>query len=140
MTLLKQLVLPSRFTPPEDRRSVLRSAETRLGQSLSSLLESSNSASSRARKKRTTPNNSATRPPVSNDNFRTPPYRIRRPASFAASSPSPRLPHSTVPSTLRTNASSSCTPRRGEKIKKQRLGHVHHDVINRATLPDAIDD
>ena len=135
MTLLKQTILPPRLTPLADRQRVFRSATTRLGQSLSSSLESS-----RGRQHSTAQFNSAARPPASNDDATTPPHRTRRAASVTRTSSSPRRRTSSVPSSLRSNVSSSQTPRRGEKLKRQRLAHVPHDVVNSATLPDAIDD
>jgi len=61
----------------------------------------------------------------------TPPNCTRRATLVTRSSSSPRR---------RSSLPSSQTPRRGEKQKRQRRGHnAQHDVINGATLPNAID-
>ena len=131
MTLLKQIVRPPRQTPLADRTSALRSATTRLGKALISSLESSTYARSSGRRSDLAPTISAARPAASNADTHTPPHRTRRAALVSRSASSPRR---------RSSASSSQTPRRGEKQKRQRRGHeAPHDVINGATLPDAID-
>ena len=135
MTLLRQTILPPRQTPIADRTSVLRSAIIRLGHALSSSQESSTNARSRG-----SPSNTSARPPASIGDTTTPSHGIRRATSFTRSSSSPRRRTSSVPPALRSSAQSSQTPRRGEKTKRQRLGLGHGDVINSATLPDAIDE
>ena len=128
MTLLKQIVLPPRQTPLANRPSALRSAVARLGRALSSL-ESSYKA--RSRRSDIAPTISDARPVASNTNTATPPHSTRRATLVSRSLSSPRR---------RSSASSSQTPRRGEKKKKQRRGpNTQHDVINGATLPEAID-
>ncbi len=136
MTLLKQIVLPPRPTPLANRPSALRSAYSRLGRALSSSLESSYKA--RSRRSGIAPTVSDTRPVASNANTATPPHRTRRATLVSRSSSSPRRRSSA--SSSQTRAPSSQTPRRGEKKKKQRRGpNTQHDVINGATLPEAID-
>ena len=131
MTLLKQIVRPPRQTPLANRPSALRSAVTRLGRSLSSSLESSYHARSSGRRSDLAPTISAARPAASNTTTTTPLHCTRRATLVSRSSSSPRR---------RSSAPSSQTPRRGEKLKRQRRGHdTQHDVINGATLPDAID-
>ena len=135
MTLLKQIVLPPRQMPLANRPSALRSAVARLGRALSSL-ESSYKA--RSRRSDIAPTISDARPVASNANTATPPHRTRRATLVSRSSSSPRRRSSA--SSSQTRAPSSQTPRRGEKKKKQRRGpNTQHDVINGATLPEAID-
>jgi hypothetical protein len=131
MTPLKQIVRPPRQTPLADRTSALRSATTRLGLALSTSLESSTSARSSGRRSDLAPTISAVRPAASNPDMHTPPNCTRRATLVTRSSSSP---------CRRSSLPSSQTPRRGEKQKRQRRGHnAQHDVINGATLPNAID-
>ncbi len=131
MTPLKQAIIPPRQTPLADRTSALRSATTRLGQALSTSLESSTYARSSGRRRDVAPTIPVARPAASNADTHTPPHCTRRATLVTRSLSSQRR---------RSSSPSSQTPRRGEKQKRQRRGHnAPHDVINGATLPDAID-
>ena len=130
MTPLKQIVRPPRLTPLADRSRALRSAIIRLGLAISTSLESSAYARSSGRRSDLAPAISAAPPAASNPDTHTPPHCTRRATLVTRSSSSSRR---------RSSAPSSQTPRRGEKKKKQRRVPNEHDVINGATLPDAID-
>ena len=131
MTPLKQIVRPPRQTPLANRPRAFRSAIIRLGLALSTSFESSAYARSSGRRSDLGPATSSAPPAASNPDPHTPPNSTRRATLVTRSSSSSRR---------RSSAPSSQTPRRGEKQKRQRRGpNAHDDVINSATLPNAID-
>ena len=154
--LLPQLVPHRENTSAANRERVFHSAITRLGAALTQSLGGSiTSSRHRERTHPTAPDNAsrlktsaslAAATHVSTRSSRSPsagpdtPFIRTRRAALVTGPSSPRRRTSSVPSNIHHHADSGRTPRRGAKIKKQRTGSRRYDVINRATLPDAIDD